>query len=126
MLRPLIKPVRNQFHGRPVSCCRLHRPQARFHPRRSSYLQSPVTPRSQIFVAKEQGTLCPGGLDVSSSRVPELSRQPLGPSAPAKLDIGAFGTTAPLVHISGSRFAALSGGIMGRRRSSLRRRTRRR
>lgn len=72
----------------------------------------PVTGHAKIFVAKEEGFFKDEGLDVT---LVEFTNSADGLSAlrASKLDVGAFGTTAPLVHISKGAELSIIGGIMG-------------
>ncbi|MDA8126271.1 MAG: ABC transporter substrate-binding protein [Deltaproteobacteria bacterium] len=72
----------------------------------------PVTGHAKFFVAKEQGFFAKEGLDVE---LVEFINSADGINAvrAGKLDIGAFGTTAPLVHISQGADLRIIGGIMG-------------
>jgi len=72
----------------------------------------PVTGHAKMFVAKEQGFFAKEGIDAD---LIEFINSADGISAlrAAKIDIGAFGTTAPLVHISQGADLRIIGGIMG-------------
>ena len=72
----------------------------------------PVTGHAKIFIAKEEGYFKSEGLDVTLA---EFANSADGLSAlrAGKLDVGAFGTTAPLVHISKGAELSIIGGIMG-------------
>jgi NitT/TauT family transport system substrate-binding protein len=72
----------------------------------------PVTGHAKFFVAKEQGLFEKEGLDVE---LVEFINSADGINAirAGKIDIGAFGTTAPLVHISQGADLRIIGGIMG-------------
>lgn len=72
----------------------------------------PVTGHAKIFIAKEEGYFKSEGLDVT---LVEFTNSADGLSAlrAGKLDVGAFGTTAPLVHISKGAELSIIGGIMG-------------
>jgi NitT/TauT family transport system substrate-binding protein len=72
----------------------------------------PVTGHAKFFVAKEQGFFAKEGLDVE---LIEFVNSADGANAviAGKLDIGAFGTTAPLAHIAKGTDLKIIGGIMG-------------
>lgn len=72
----------------------------------------PVTGHAKFFIAQEQGIFAQEGLEV---KLVEFTNSADGLSAVRadKLDIGAFGTTAPLVHISKGAELRIIGGIMG-------------
>lgn len=72
----------------------------------------PVTGHAKFFVAKEQGFFAKEGLDVE---LVEFVNSADGINAlnAGKIDVGAFGTTAPLVHISKGTDLRIIGGIMG-------------
>ncbi len=72
----------------------------------------PVTGHAKFFVAKEQGFFTREGLDVE---LVEFVNSADGINAlnAGKIDVGAFGTTAPLVHISKGTDLRVIGGIMG-------------
>lgn len=72
----------------------------------------PVTGHAKFFVAQEQGFFAKEGLDVE---LVEFVNSADGINAlnAGKLDVGAFGTTAPLVHISRGTDLRIIGGIMG-------------
>src|SRR6266540_591311 len=72
----------------------------------------PVTGHAKFFVAKEQGFFAKEGLDVE---LVEFVNSADGINAlnAGKVDVGAFGTTAPLVHISKGTDLRIIGGIMG-------------
>jgi NitT/TauT family transport system substrate-binding protein len=72
----------------------------------------PVTGHAKFFVAKEQGLFAKEGLDVELIEF-QNSADGLSAIRAGKLDIGAFGTTAPLVHISKGADLRIIGGIMG-------------
>lgn len=80
------------------------------NPLRVGYL--PVTGHAKFFVAKEQGFFAREGLDVELIEF-QNSADGLSAVRAGKLDIGAFGTTAPLVHISKGADLRMIGGIMG-------------
>lgn len=72
----------------------------------------PVTGHAKFFVAKEQGLFEKEGLSVE---LVEFVNSADGVNAlkAGKLDIGAFGTTAPLAHIAKGSDLRIIGGIMG-------------
>lgn len=72
----------------------------------------PVTGHAKFFVAKEQGFFEREGLDVE---LVEFVNSADGINAlnAGKLDVGSFGTTAPLVHISKGTDLRFIGGVMG-------------
>lgn len=72
----------------------------------------PVTGHAKFFVAKEQGIFAREGLDVELIEF-QNSADGLSAIRAGKLDIGAFGTTAPLVHIAKGADLRIIGGIMG-------------
>jgi NitT/TauT family transport system substrate-binding protein len=72
----------------------------------------PVTGHAKFFVAKEQGYFAKEGLDVELIEF-QNSADGLNAVVAGKLDIGAFGTTAPLAHISKGTPLKIIGGIMG-------------
>ena len=72
----------------------------------------PVTGHAKFFVAKEQGLFAKEGLDVELIEF-QNSADGLNAVVAGKLDIGAFGTTAPLAHISKDTELRIIGGIMG-------------
>jgi len=72
----------------------------------------PVTGHAKFFVAKEQGLFAKEGLDVELIEF-QNSADGLNAIVAGKLDIGAFGTTAPLAHISKGTDLKIIGGIMG-------------
>jgi NitT/TauT family transport system substrate-binding protein len=72
----------------------------------------PVTGHAKFFVAKEQGLFAKEGLDVELIEF-QNSADGLNAIVAGKLDIGAFGTTAPLAHISKGTPLKIIGGIMG-------------
>lgn len=72
----------------------------------------PVTGHAKFFVAKEQRLFAKEGLDVELIEF-QNSADGLSAIRAGKLDIGAFGTTAPLVHISKGADLRIIGGIMG-------------
>jgi len=72
----------------------------------------PVTGHAKFFVAKEKGYFDQEGIKVE---LIQFANSADGMSAirARKLDIGAFGTTAPLVHISKGADIKIIGGVMG-------------
>ncbi|WP_323054902.1 ABC transporter substrate-binding protein [Dechloromonas sp. A34] len=72
----------------------------------------PVTGHGKFFVAKEQGLFAKEGLDVELIEF-QNSADGLNAVVAGKLDIGAFGTTAPVAHISKGAKLKIIGGIMG-------------
>jgi NitT/TauT family transport system substrate-binding protein len=72
----------------------------------------PVTGHAKFFVAKEEKFFEQEGLDVT---LVEFTNSADGLSAlrSHQLDLGAFGTTAPLVHISKGADLRIIGGVMG-------------
>jgi len=72
----------------------------------------PVTGHAKFFVAKEQGFFAQEGLDVELVEFVN-SADGINALKAGKLDVGAFGTTAPLVHISKGTDLRIIGGIMG-------------
>jgi len=72
----------------------------------------PVTGHAKFFIAKEEGFFKAEGLDVE---LVEFTNSADGMAAlrANKLDLGAFGTTAPLVHISKGADIRIIGGVMG-------------
>lgn len=72
----------------------------------------PVTGHAKFFVAKEQGFFEKEGLDVELLEF-QNSADGINALKAAKIDVGAFGTTAPLVHISKGTDLRIIGGIMG-------------
>jgi len=72
----------------------------------------PVTGHAKFFVAKEQGFFAKEGLDVELLEFIN-SADGINAVRAGKLDIGAYGTTAPLVHISQGADLRIIGGIMG-------------
>lgn len=72
----------------------------------------PVTGHAKFFVAKERGFFAQEGLD---AELVEFVNSADGINAvkAGKVDVGAFGTTAPLVHIAKGTDLRLIGGIMG-------------
>lgn len=72
----------------------------------------PVTGHAKFFVAKEYGLFAKEGLDVELIEF-HNSADGLNAVVAGKLDIGAFGTTAPLAHIAKGTPLKIIGGIMG-------------
>ncbi|MBI2311160.1 MAG: ABC transporter substrate-binding protein [Betaproteobacteria bacterium] len=72
----------------------------------------PVTGHAKFFVAQEQGYFKQEGLDVELIEF-QNSADGLNALVANKLDIGAFGTTAPLVHYARGADLKIIGGIMG-------------
>jgi len=72
----------------------------------------PVTGHAKFFVAKEEGFFKDEGLDVELVEFAN-SADGLAALRAGKLDLGAFGTTAPLVHISKGAEIRIIGGVMG-------------
>jgi NitT/TauT family transport system substrate-binding protein len=72
----------------------------------------PVTGHAKVFVAKEQGFFAKEGLEVE---LVEFINSADGINAlrAGKIDVGSFGTTAPLVHISQGADLRIIGGMMG-------------
>ncbi|NMG77322.1 ABC transporter substrate-binding protein [Aromatoleum diolicum] len=72
----------------------------------------PVTGHAKFFVAKEHGLFKQEGLDVELIEF-QNSADGLNAVTAGKLDIGAFGTTAPLAHYAKGADLKVIGGIMG-------------
>ena len=72
----------------------------------------PVTGHAKFFVAKEQGFFEKEGLNVELIEFVN-SADGINALKAGKLDIGAFGTTAPLAHIAKGSDLRIIGGIMG-------------
>lgn len=72
----------------------------------------PVTGHGKFFVAKEQGLFAQEGLDVELIEF-QNSADGLNAVVAGKLDVGAFGTTAPVAHLSKGANIKIIGGIMG-------------
>lgn len=72
----------------------------------------PVTGHGKFFVAKEQGFFAKEGLDVELIEF-QNSADGLNAVVAGKLDVGAFGTTAPVAHLSKGAKLKIIGGIMG-------------
>jgi len=72
----------------------------------------PVTGHAKFFVAKEYGLFAQEGLNVELIEF-QNSADGLAALRAGKLDLGAFGTTAPLVHIAKGANLRIIGGVMG-------------
>ncbi|GHT04752.1 hypothetical protein FACS1894139_07430 [Planctomycetales bacterium] len=72
----------------------------------------PVTGHAKFFVAKEKGFFAEEGLDVELLEFAN-SADGLAAVRAGKLDVGAFGTLAPLVHIAQGADLHILGGVMG-------------
>lgn len=72
----------------------------------------PVTGHAKFFVAKEQGLFAKEGLDVELIEF-QNSADGLNAVIAGKLDVGAFGTTAPVAHLAKGAKIKIIGGIMG-------------
>jgi NitT/TauT family transport system substrate-binding protein len=72
----------------------------------------PVTGHAKFFVAQEQSFFAKEGLEVELLEF-QNSADGINALKAAKIDVGAFGTTAPLVHISKGTDLRIIGGIMG-------------
>jgi NitT/TauT family transport system substrate-binding protein len=72
----------------------------------------PVTGHAKFFVAKEYGLFAKEGLNVELIEF-QNSADGLAALRAGKLDLGAFGTTAPLVHIAKGADLRIIGGVMG-------------
>jgi NitT/TauT family transport system substrate-binding protein len=72
----------------------------------------PVTGHAKFFVAKEYGLFAKEGLNVELIEF-QNSADGLSALRAGKLDLGAFGTTAPLVHIAKGANLRIIGGVMG-------------
>jgi len=72
----------------------------------------PVTGHAKFFIAKEEGFFKDEGLDVELMEFAN-SADGLAALRAGKLDLGAFGTTAPLVHIAKGADIRIIGGVMG-------------
>lgn len=83
---------------------------ARAEKLRLGYL--PVTGHAKFFVAKEQGLFAKEGLDVELVEFVN-SADGINALKAGKIDVGAFGTTAPLVHIAKGTDLRIIAGIMG-------------
>jgi len=72
----------------------------------------PVTGHAKFFVAKDKGFFDQEGITVELIQFAN-SADGISALRAKKLDIGAFGTTAPLVHIAKGADLRIIGGIMG-------------
>jgi NitT/TauT family transport system substrate-binding protein len=72
----------------------------------------PVTGHAKFFVAKEKGFFDQEGVKVELIQFAN-SADGISALRAKKLDIGAFGTTAPLVHIAKGADLRIIGGVMG-------------
>jgi NitT/TauT family transport system substrate-binding protein len=72
----------------------------------------PVPGHAKFFVAKEEGFFQEEGLNVELVEFAN-SADGLAALRAGKLDLGAFGTTAPLVHIAKGADIRIIGGVMG-------------
>jgi NitT/TauT family transport system substrate-binding protein len=72
----------------------------------------PVTGHAKFYIAKEQGFFDQEGLDVELIEFTN-SADGLNAIRSGQLNLGAFGTTAPLVHISKGADIRIIGGVMG-------------
>ncbi|MGB8933262.1 MAG: ABC transporter substrate-binding protein [Anaeromyxobacteraceae bacterium] len=72
----------------------------------------PVTGHAKFFVAQEQGFFAKEGLEVELVEFVN-SADGINALVAGKVDLGAFGTTAPLVHISRGTDLKIIGGVMG-------------
>jgi NitT/TauT family transport system substrate-binding protein len=72
----------------------------------------PVTGHAKFFIAQEEGFFKAEGLDVELVEFAN-SADGLAALRAGKLDLGAFGTTAPLVHIAKGADIRIIGGVMG-------------
>jgi NitT/TauT family transport system substrate-binding protein len=72
----------------------------------------PVTGHAKFFVAQEEGFFKDEGLNVQLIEFAN-SADGLAALRADKLDLGAFGTTAPLVHIAKGADISIIGGVMG-------------
>jgi NitT/TauT family transport system substrate-binding protein len=72
----------------------------------------PVTGHAKFFVAQEEGFFAQEGLEVELVEFAN-SADGLAALRAGKLDVGAFGTTAPLVHVSKGADIRIIGGVMG-------------
>lgn len=71
-----------------------------------------VTGHAKLFVAKEKGFFADEGLDVEMIAYGNSS-DGLAALRAGKLDVGAFGTVAPLVYVAADADVRIIGGIMG-------------
>ncbi|HVJ06647.1 MAG TPA: ABC transporter substrate-binding protein [Candidatus Saccharimonadales bacterium] len=72
----------------------------------------PVTGHAKFFIAQEEGFFKDEGLNVQLTEFAN-SADGLAALRADKLDLGAFGTTAPLVHIAKGADISIIGGVMG-------------
>jgi NitT/TauT family transport system substrate-binding protein len=72
----------------------------------------PVTGHAKFFVAKEQGFFEQENLDIELIEF-QNSADGLAALRSGKVDVGAFGTIAPLLHISKDADIRIIGGVMG-------------
>ena len=72
----------------------------------------PVTGHAKFFIAKEEGFFDKEGLDVTLIEFTN-SADGLNAIRAGQIDLGAFGTTAPLVHIAKGADIRIIGGVMG-------------
>lgn len=72
----------------------------------------PVTGHAKFFVAKEEGFFKAEGLNVELVEFAN-SADGLAALRAGKLDVGSFGTTAPLIHVSKGAEIRIIGGVMG-------------
>jgi NitT/TauT family transport system substrate-binding protein len=72
----------------------------------------PVTGHAKVFVAKEQGFFAQEGIDAELILFIN-SADGINAIRAGKLDVGSFGTTAPLVHIANGADLRIIGGMMG-------------
>ncbi|MFT3828143.1 MAG: ABC transporter substrate-binding protein [Opitutaceae bacterium] len=72
----------------------------------------PVTGHAKFFIAQEEGFFAQEGLQVELVEFAN-SADGLAALRAGKLDVGSFGTTAPLVHISKGADIRIIGGVMG-------------
>ncbi|MEI6756477.1 MAG: ABC transporter substrate-binding protein [Chlorobium sp.] len=72
----------------------------------------PVTGHAKFFVAQEKGFFAQEGLTVELIQFAN-SADGISALRAKKIDIGAFGTTAPLVHVAKGADIRIIGGIMG-------------
>ena len=72
----------------------------------------PVTGHAKFFIAQEEGFFAQEGLEIELVEFAN-SADGLAALRAGKLDVGAFGTTAPLVHIAKGADLRIIGGVMG-------------
>jgi NitT/TauT family transport system substrate-binding protein len=72
----------------------------------------PVTGHAKFFIAQEEGFFAQEGLAIELVEFAN-SADGLAALRAGKLDLGAFGTTAPLLHISKGADIRIIGGVMG-------------